>query len=184
MSESESDLSESNTTTNSTRKHRRSYIRGVNSVLCIFCNAVHQKKSNGKCNNLKKELPLFTDYIRDHDTSDVIKEKLNSEIGTEVSLRRIMAFMVDQKDQFRLWSSQTDYEIGPERSQVSRLHQYNNRNNGVINEVNRVDEIPEKKEEDQYVLSSDHKGPAPRLLSYDFLKNLEDIKYCPPNSKT
>lgn len=193
MSESgsESDLSESVITTNSTTKQRRSYIRGVNSVLCIFCNTIHQKKSNGKCNNLKKELPLFTDFIRDQDSSSVIKEKLNSEIGTEVALRRIMAFMIDQKDNFRKWSNETDYEIGPERSQVSRMSQHSNVNNSNVNNSNsnnnsRNNSIQPLRleEEETYIPAGDHKGPAPQLLSYNYLKNLEDIKYYPPNSKT
>jgi hypothetical protein len=186
---SESDSSES-VTTNSTLKQRRSYIRGANSVLCIFCNTIHQKKSNGKCNNLKKELPLFTDYVRDHDSSDVIKQKLNSEIGTEVALRRIMAFMIDQKDNFRKWSSETEYEIGAERSQMSIYNQYNSNNNKNTNNNNTVNNnnnnnssnISLEEQEQTFIPAGEHKGPAPRLLSYEYLKNLEDIKYTTTSS--
>lgn len=191
---SEDELSESEfITTNSITKQRRSYIRGVNSVLCIFCNTIHQKKSNGKCNNLKKELPLFLDYVRDNDLSDVIKEKLNSEIGTEVALRRIMTFMINQKDNFRRWSSETDHEIGPERSQVSRMfstqnnnnnsnnsngNSNNNNSNGNNSNGGNCDLKTHVEEQDvTFIPAGEHKGPAPRLLSYDYLKNLEDVKY-------
>jgi hypothetical protein len=174
MSESESETE--TTTTNSTKKERRSYIRCGNSVLCIFCNTYHQKKRNGKCNNFQKELPLFTDYIRDNDASENIKEKINLETGTEVSLRRIMAFMMEQKDQFRLWSSQTDFELGPERLQVSRLVQQQQRPLPVEKKKDPV--IPADEEEEiSYIPSGENKGPAPHLLSYEYLKNLNDIKY-------
>jgi hypothetical protein len=176
MSESEE---EEEITTN--KKPRRQYVRCSNSILCIFCNQYHQKKREGKCNSFQKELPLFTNYIRNNDTSDIIKEKLDTPIATEVSLRRIMAYMHEQRDHFRLWSTNTNFELGPESSaNTSRVVSVLNSSNCGNNESQTQMTIPQprlEEEEVSYVLTGEHKGPAPRLLSYDYLKNLNEIHF-------
>lgn len=190
MSESDdSTSSEEITTTN--KKPRRQYVRCSNSILCIFCNQYHQKKREGKCNSFQKELPLFTNYIRNNDASDVIKEKLNTPVATEVSLRRIMAYMHEQRDHFRLWSTNTNFELGPESSAnesrvVSVLSSYSLststtslNNNNIGRKSESLPLIPLTSEEESYIPAGDHKGPAPRLLSYEYLKNLDNIHYSP-----
>lgn len=221
---SDSEDSEIDNKNNNTNKKTRQYERCSNSVLCIFCNQYHQKKKEGKCNSFKKELPLFTDFIRDHDSSDVIKNKIeiNSSTVTEVSLRRIMAFVHEHRDQYKLWSTKTDYELGPERPNISRVsnispmntfvqknnnnnnnnhtnhmiltnhtsHTNNTTNNTTNNMMNNMtnntmnnmmnntnNHVNDSEDLMSYVPSNDLKGPAPRLLSYEYLKNIDDIHY-------
>ncbi len=137
----ESSESEDSPTTN--KKPRRQYVRCSNSILCIFCNQYHQKKREGKCQNICKELPLFVDYIKENDLSENsnIKKMLMTSSSTpqnttELSLRRIMAFMNERKDDFRLWSSSTDIDLPSERPSIPRVLQIDTgvqqkNNNGV-----------------------------------------------------
>lgn len=177
MSESQSESEEEEITTN--KKPRRQYVRCSNSILCIFCNQYHQKKREGKCNSFQKELPLFTNYIRNNDTSNIIKEKLDTPIATEVSLRRIMAYMYEQRDHFRLWSTNTNFELGPESSaNTSRVVSVLTVNNEESQTHQMIIPQPRLEEEEiSYVPAGEHKGPAPRLLSYEYLKNLNDIHF-------
>jgi hypothetical protein len=185
--DSSSSSSEELTTTN--KKPRRQYVRCGNSILCIFCNQYHQKKREGKCQNICKELPLFTDYIKENDLSQtsLVKKTLMSSTPhntTELSIRRIMAYMNERKDDFRQWSTTTDNEIGSERPSIPRILQINDKklkkeltcDTTISTKTNSTNSAPIESTV-EYVVANEHKGPAPRLLSYEYLKNLEDINY-------
>ena len=59
---------------------KRMYSRSNGSILCIICKQYHQKKKNGKCNNIHSELSIITDFIKSKEllfnTSSSIEDEI------------------------------------------------------------------------------------------------------------
>jgi hypothetical protein len=74
-------------------------------ITCCICGNKHQSARNSElCKNIKGDLPLFTDFLRENDRS-IETSFARSQIAPN-AIRRIMSFMHARKDDFRKWSKE------------------------------------------------------------------------------
>ena len=137
------------------------YSRSNGSILCIICKQYHQKKKNGKCNNIHSELSIITDFIKSNDHM----YKNSTSLTTEVSIRRLFGLLYEHREEFELWSKESNIELKAESYDL----------NTIVSEKVE-DSITIKKRKLEVSTEQQETNRAPPLLSYEFLKSIPDIK--------
>jgi len=84
---------------------RRKYTRSTNSLHCVICHEYHQTSKNGKCKNIRTDLPIFTEFLEENDPT-FIKSASDSKTRTEQAIRRIMEVLQEHKQEFQEWTSE------------------------------------------------------------------------------
>ena len=140
---------------------KRMYSRSNGSILCIICKQYHQKKKNGKCNNIHSELSIITDFIKSNDHM----YKNSTSLTTEVSIRRLFGLLYEHREEFKLWSKESNIELKAESYDL----------NTIVSEKVE-DSITIKKRKLEVSTEQQETNRAPPLLSYEFLKSIPDIK--------
>ena len=140
---------------------KRMYSRSNGSILCIICKQYHQKKKNGKCNNIHSELSIITDFIKSNDHM----YKNSTSLTTEVSIRRLFGLLYEHREEFELWSKESNIELKAESYDL----------NTIVSEKVE-DSITIKKRKLEVSTEQQETNRAPPLLSYEFLKSIPDIK--------
>jgi hypothetical protein len=94
---------------------------GKKSFVCSICHCKHQMARGQQCKQLKHNLPIFTTFVRAHDASNQTSFVKNTDESLEsvLAIRRLMAFMHSNVEQYRTWSLENPtLEIGAESSVI------------------------------------------------------------------
>ncbi len=154
-------------------------------ITCCICGNKHQSARNSElCKNIKGDLPLFTDFLRENDRSNETSFA-RSQIAPN-AIRRIMSFMHARKDDFRKWSKENpraeirENTISSKKRKLEKsipqpiLILQNTTYKKVKRESEEESEESEELEEESEVKTV-LKGPAPPLLRYEHLLKCESI---------
>lgn len=82
---------------------RRKYTRSTNSLHCVICHEYHQTSKNGKCKNIRADLPIFTEFLEENDPTFITTA--DSKTRTEQAIQRIIKVLQEHKQEFREWTT-------------------------------------------------------------------------------
>lgn len=106
------------TSKTSSSDNKRLYNRSNGSILCIICKQFHQKKKNGKCNSIHSELSIITDFIK---SNDHLYKTNENKPSTEVAIRRLFGLLYEHREEFELWSKESNIELKAESYDLNTI---------------------------------------------------------------
>lgn len=179
-----------------TEENKRLYNRSSGSLLCIICKQYHQKKKNGKCNNIHSELSIITEFMKENDLNTNTTLHKTKEPITELSIRRLFGILYEHREEFQVWSKETNIELKAESYDLNTItsekledsktikkrkgSEGENNNNTITSSTSSTSSTStstsSSKTKTTTITSEQELNRAPPLLSYEFLKSIPDIQ--------